>query len=133
MFFCVHLTHKQTVVEWSGHRLLRSLPHLLVGSSGAKWPTLVEIFAPPGEVANACWDLCPTCWWVSVRQSGQRLLRSLQHPLNVLTLNECPLDAGSLLLSDVSSKFQIMLFNINIILSLFQEGTLLWMELRKWY
>ena len=60
-----------------------------------------------------------------MRQSGQRLLRSLQHPLNVLTLNECPLDAGSLLLSDVSSKFQIMLFNINIILSLFQEGTLL--------
>ena len=46
-------------------------------------------------------------------------------PVELAGLNECPLDAGSLLLSDVSSKFQIMLFNINIILSLFQEGTLL--------
>lgn len=56
-------------------------------------------------------------------------------PVELAGLNECSLDPGLLLSSDVSWKSQVILFNINVIffLSLFQEGTLLWMELRKWY
>ena len=43
-------------------------------------------------------------------------------PVELAGLNECPLDVGSLLLSDVSSKSQVILFNINIIFSLSLSG-----------